>query len=1021
MKYRVLCWLFVLFSIHSAYPQNTIPDLTKSIEPPGTELLRNTLIMDIAEGPYGFIWIASGEGLFRYDGTELFKVFPEAFPHIAYSEATQTFAFTHIKGVHIYSVAKGKSHSYLSPNPEQRRMNTFCSFFAADTVLLIGQRDGFTRLNLNSNASQFFGLDGISNIPLSVYQIAGDKRDSNWLWIATSDGLFHYNLQENCQDHYYFEASHPEFTSSYNFSWDLIQHADGRISLGTEYNGVIQFDPSDGSYRQIYIEDRDTSTQRLPDDVMWALEEDADGNVWYSSKAGAMLYDIGSDSVLYHLGSPGSDPAYEVGPHLIDSKGRFWGGYGNGLKMIDPAWSRIKTITCPGTYTGQYHYEIWDVEQQGDTLYFCLRRSDGLYIYDLAKDRWEVIKPAKSDESITIDAVDILTTGDTLFLLESNRLYSYRPGDATLSMVPLEYDSIEYAFVSICRIAGNRYWIMTESKGLYVADLDAHTLHRHHTLNARFPDLSRSWGCKVYRDGLGYVWVITEDNILRGKPGVEDFVDLRDRFNIEKRLEIKGIFEEQGKLWLATYNGVYFVDPLHSDTILISKSYPGEACRLVRLNTDTLWIIDRVNVLNFNLKTGDSHVYSSGFGLPTSRFRGNRLLHDMGNGKLLVGGFKKFSIFRTSDLVSSATSSKPYLTSFESNGSAVDLDSSLYVTQRIALGPKENNLSIRFSSLGFQSSPARNYYFKLAGVDDAWQTTRPGEQSMRYSNLSGGKYTFALYTVDGQGNHSAISTTDIVIATPFLQMTGVQVTGGLLLLGMLYLVYRSKVRRIEERSRLQEQLWDMERKALRAQMNPHFVFNALNAIQYLITNGDELKAIMFLNKFSKLLRSVLDSSTESKILLEREIELLENYIELEALRMENKFTFQIRLDESLKNEKVKIPSLLVQPFVENAINHGLQHKDGVGHLRLEFLDKENYLICRVEDDGIGREASAALKAKYRKSHNSRGISISEARLKYYGREIHGKHSDHLVITDLKDQNNCAVGTRVEITVPLEVI
>lgn len=1019
MKNRVLLWLFGVIILHPVFPQSTIPDLTKSTEPPGTELLRNGLITDIAEDPHGFIWIASDQGMFRYDGTELFKVFSECFLDIKYSPHSQTFAFTHTKGIYLYSVPNDNSQSFLTRDTGHREMNTFCSAFVSDTVLIIGQRDGFTIQNLKSGASEFHMLDNMGNVGVSVLQIAVDHRDSNWLWVATSIGLCHYNLKDKCQDYYFFEANKPEFTSSYNYSWEVVQHADGRISLSSDYTGAILFDPSDGSYRQIYIEKRDATTQRLPDDRIYAILEDPDGNVWYSSTAGVMLYDLRRDTVLYHLSRPVSDMEYHLGPHLIDSRGWLWGGYRSGLKLIDPSWSRVKTFTCPGNKT-DIGYEFWDAEQRGAILYYCLRLSDGLYIYDLGTDNLKVIKPALSDESITIDPVDILIKGDTVLLLESSRLYIYQPGDTTLSIVPLGYDSLEYRFRSICHVSGNKYWIMTEFKGVFIADLEAHSLNKYRVLHARFPDLVKSEGRMLYKDALGYLWVVTKDNILRGKPGVMDFVDLKDQFNKGKSLEINSIFEEHGKMWLATYNGVHLIDPLSSNKVLVSTPYKGEACRITRVDSNSLWIITKKSVIDFNLKTGNSQVYTSGFGLTKSLFRGYSLIHKIGKDTLIIGdAFGKFAVFRPGDFVKPTTTDMPYLVSFEANGSEPDMDSSLYLTNRISLGPNENNLNIRFSSLGFQHSPQQKYRFKLDGVDKEWQTAITGEQSVRYSNLGGGKYPFLLQTEDNQGNLSAIRTYDIFIATTFYEKTSVQIAGIIIILGLFYMIYRNKVHRIEERSRMQEQLLEMERKALRAQMNPHFVFNALNAIQYLITNGDELKAIKFLNKFSKLLRSVLDSSADKKVLLEHEIVMLENYIELEALRLENKFTFQIKLDDSLKNEKVRIPSMLLQPFVENAINHGLQHKNGIGHLQLEFLDKENYLICRVEDDGIGREASAALKARYRKSHISRGISISEARLRYYGKGTNGNNLDQLMITDLKDQNNCAIGTRVEIKVPLE--
>jgi PAS domain S-box-containing protein len=175
---------------------------------------------------------------------------------------------------------------------------------------------------------------------------------------------------------------------------------------------------------------------------------------------------------------------------------------------------------------------------------------------------------------------------------------------------------------------------------------------------------------------------------------------------------------------------------------------------------------------------------------------------------------------------------------------------------------------------------------------------------------------------------------------------------------------------------------ELKMMALRSVMNPHFIFNVLSSIQYFITRNDELNAINYLTSFSKLMRTVLTRSVADFVSLKEEVDLLNDYVYLEKLRFEEKFTFTIDYEDSLDIEDIKIPSLLIQPYVENAILHGLYNKEGSGNLaiRIKIMD-DDYLIFEIEDDGIGREAAAAIRAKSLSARKSMGTQLTEERLK----------------------------------------
>ncbi|MFN8155093.1 MAG: histidine kinase [Bacteroidia bacterium] len=247
------------------------------------------------------------------------------------------------------------------------------------------------------------------------------------------------------------------------------------------------------------------------------------------------------------------------------------------------------------------------------------------------------------------------------------------------------------------------------------------------------------------------------------------------------------------------------------------------------------------------------------------------------------------------------------------------------------------------------------------------------------------------------------------------------IIGGIALLLFLLLGFNqyriSQHRKNEsERYQLQHQLSELKIEALRAQMNPHFIFNALNSINRYIIRSDRETASDYLVKFSKLMRLVLENSKSSLVTLNNETDALRLYIEMEQLRFDHKFEYSITIDPAIDRERTMIPPLVLQPYVENAIWHGLLNKGAAGTVRISITNKNNNsLFCTVEDDGIGREKAAEMKSKTLGSNKSFGTEITRERIKL----LNGDDRNFRII-DLYDANQQPAGTRVEITLQTEV-
>jgi len=212
------------------------------------------------------------------------------------------------------------------------------------------------------------------------------------------------------------------------------------------------------------------------------------------------------------------------------------------------------------------------------------------------------------------------------------------------------------------------------------------------------------------------------------------------------------------------------------------------------------------------------------------------------------------------------------------------------------------------------------------------------------------------------------------------------------------------------RAEFDKQIAEVQLKALSAQMNPHFIFNCMNSIQKYVLKNEKDRALDFLQHFAELIRVVLDNSTQARVPLEDEIRLLEKYILLEQLRMEGRFDYTIHVDPDVQADFLEVPTLILQPYVENAIWHGLMNKPGHGRLALSFTLAGDRLKCVVEDDGIGRALAGALAGRQADSRNRYGMSISRKRLDLLQRQ--DARQPDILVEDLVDASGHAAGTRI---------
>lgn len=475
-------------------------------------------------------------------------------------------------------------------------------------------------------------------------------------------------------------------------------------------------------------------------------------------------------------------------------------------------------------------------------------------------------------------------------------------------------------------------------------------------------------------------------------------------------------------LFLCSDNGFIIYNPRKNTAriLTIRDGMPDNICysSIIEKNRKFVWI-------NTSSK-GPCRLYIPEMRITTfhdndgvEMLNGSEASFEMPDGKLLFANNNGFTAINPELIHKNFGSLKPVLSEVLINGKNFFLPNTGDQPVRLSLQPEQNTLSISFSTLDFFNIPNQSFSVKLKGIDTGWMNIGQRAQ-VEYRNLPPGQYTLLIIS----NNDDLLRTAEITslvftIHPPFWRRWWFYTIAGVLLGTIIYFLYRYRIKNIRKQEMLKagydKLVSETELKALRSQMNPHFIFNSLNAINRYILKSDRKEAAEYLSKFSKLIRLILDNSRQARIPLSQELSAVQLYLELETLRFQNNFSYNIFVNEDVSPEWIFIPPMLIQPIVENAIWHGLLPKGSDTSLNIQLYLDGMFLDCVVEDNGIGRQKSAELKQEQVLEKSSIGISATEQRLQLLSR---GSEKRKLLeIIDLTGADGHSAGTRVILHIP----
>jgi histidine kinase/YXYXY domain-containing protein/two component regulator with propeller domain len=331
----------------------------------------------------------------------------------------------------------------------------------------------------------------------------------------------------------------------------------------------------------------------------------------------------------------------------------------------------------------------------------------------------------------------------------------------------------------------------------------------------------------------------------------------------------------------------------------------------------------------------------------------------------------------------------------------------------------KNSLQFNYVGISFKSNGDIHYRYRLLGLDSAWKETR--ETFLSYPILPSGDYQLQLQAINKFDVHSQVLTAGFTIEKLLYEKTWFRLLIGLLFLAVtgatVFLITRRIRKREREKTAISKRISELEQLSRKAQMNPHFIFNSLNSIQQYVMDADVAGANRFIAGFSRLIRQTLDFSSKPEISLEEELDYLTNYLELEKTRLENAFLWSVVIDKAVHPADYYIPPMILQPFVENSVRHGLRfRKDKAGIVTITVRLESDQLICILEDNGVGRKAAMKYKSISPINYQSKGLSLTADRIAMFNKE----HEQQITmqIDDLENDLGNALGTRVTIHFPV---
>ncbi|HQQ93296.1 MAG TPA: two-component regulator propeller domain-containing protein [Bacteroidia bacterium] len=815
------------------------------------------------------------------------------------------------------------------------------------------------------------------------------KSDTSALYIGTDKGLVIYG-------HQVFEVLN-EANGLTSNRVNCIEHFRGNLVIGTA-KGLSFYNLQTRKFANYHTE------HGLIDENISSLENQNDQVLWVGSHSGLMRFD---NFQFNYYNVDVSNNSNHIKVILRDKEDNIWLGTYSGLfRYRDNSFSTFDKASGPGN---SFIFRIFR-DRTGD-LWVCTQ-NDGLFRY--AQNYFRNYTERDGVTGNTSRFGCVAQNGDLLFGTDDGLLLFRNDKFQTVALPPRFKGPVDVIQCS----SGNRIWL-GGSNGIVALNWDPDNP------GSKFYPIPSKTDFAVYgfcEDKKSNLYIGTYHAGLYMLSG-DSMIHLNQRYHLDEN-NLFTLRCVDDKIFAATLNGLLVFDTKshQSERITVDDGLNSDLVYSTELaeGNQSLWIGTNQGINKLNLKQylASGKVEIERFGKQEG-FAGVECntggIWEDNDGTLWFGTVNGLIRHQPSQYRKNNVPCQVLIQSIQLNNQDTAL------AENASLPNSLNNISFYYRGICLTNPDKVRYMKKLTGLETEWSHESPEDYS-KYANLAPGKYVFRVKACNNEGIWSDQEASfAFEVQRPFystwwflaLLVLLLACTVYFILWFRIYTVKREQKKEFERKVEMSK----IELKALRSQMNPHFIFNSLNSIQHYILNSKSDEAIKYLSKFARLIRLILNNSDKPTVTVGEDLETLKLYMELEKMRFEDKFEYEIVVDNSVDLDYDIMPPMLMQPYVENAILHGLNPKPEKGKLLIHIRSENNFLICTITDNGIGRERSSEIKHIMPvKSHRPVGMKITEERLKILNEINASKLS--VIVTDLRNENSEAAGTRVELFIPL---